>query len=141
MAKWNENGEWEKAPPVAVLLAEYLLTPKSKRLFPTKKALADECGVSSATVGQLERSKQFGDYLNYCRTQQGLDDHSMVEAAKLELWRKGMDGDTKALEQFLRMKGEFAAEKVEITHTDARDMTTQEIEAELQRILTEESEV
>lgn len=57
----------------------------------------------------------------------------LVAEAKAELRRRGMDGDTKALEQYIRSEGGYVAADTELP--DLSSMSMDELKAEFMELV------
>lgn len=139
---WGEADDWSEVPEHAAALAEYIVTPIGDRQYSTRAELAKAFNVSARKLYGMSKTQIFQRYLKDCEGMAGLSRDDRVEQAKRVLFEKATsgDGDVKALSDYLRMEGEFAPEKHEVVHTDVREMTTDAIQKELDRIIETETE-
>ena len=109
---------------------EWLLTPKEDRDPKTKKAWADTNGVHQNTLTGWEKNKTFSE--RWALGVKGLTQSPERTQALLDsLYIKGISGDTKSAELYLKATGQMATQtNVNLTtKTDVKSLSDDELQS------------
>jgi len=115
---------------------EWLITPKESRTPKTKKEWAEQHGVHFNTVGVWEKRKDFKE--RWELAVKGLTQSPERSQALLDaLYAKGIAGDVRSAELYLKATGQMASQQnINIkTETSVKELT----DAELQSLILEMS--
>jgi len=110
---------------------EWLLQPADSRTPKTKKEWSEQHDVHYNTVGQWEKNKNFQERWNL--GVKGLTQSPERAQALLDaLFIKGIDGDTKSAELYLKATGQMpnAAQQINIkSETSVKELTDEELQS------------
>lgn len=123
------------------LYLEWLVLPEYERVPLTKKEWAEQHDVSKATLANWERKKIFQDRWKLAveglaqspeRTQKLLD----------ALYARGLDGDTKSAELYLKATGNLKIQQqVSVTTTSLKEVSDDELEKMILEISQKQGQV
>lgn len=108
---------------------EWLLTPKESRTPKTKKAWAEEHGIHFNTVGVWEKRKDFQE--RWSLGVKGLTQSPERSQALLDaLYVKGIAGDVRSAELYLKATGQMASQQnINIkTETSVKELSDEELQ-------------
>lgn len=109
---------------------EWLLTPKEGRNPKTKKDWAEQHGVHFNTLGQWEKKKEFSE--RWALGVKGLTQSPERTQALLDaLYTKGIAGDHRSAELYLKATGQMATQQnINIkTETSVKDLSDEDLES------------